>query len=651
MPTVPPQPEPGAIAMRMCLPVADLPPGEILPPFELDHPSHRILAEWDDPLAPRNGYRVTSAKTRTADEFGPALEWHAGDDFDRALVTGSPTWRDYSISCSVLPIQTAAGPAFDDPRVRFAAAGIIFRVETSRRYYFLCVEEAKRLVLYRRSDDDWSVLDSREITLPAGPVTLAVDANGDEFHASCPEAAVRFSVSDGAIASGRCGFRARGQCRLYNLTIDMSPEQRRCNEARANSAAAALEARMRAVPVERLLRVLRLPEGASVLACSEFHRVGVNDLLLACPGRLCAMSLEGVMLWELKADVAGAYATIGGAPGAALIFALTGRREGQDVRSVRGAPVRSQIADRITVVDGQTGKVQAEADLPRDVPHPSHMFDLSFEAGRLTGNEPTDILVRQDTSAGARPLWAFDRHLRPLWQQDVFPPYGHHNAVHFCDLDGDGRDEVLAGGVMLSSSGEVLWTHDAAEEMRSIRGARHYDAALVGRFAGPDQPPVVFLMGGSAGVYVVDAFTGRTRAVHRVGHAQWGMPCSVRSDLPGEQVMVGTRWGNYGILTLFSGDGKRLWSIQPDYILQGACPVRWTPAGPQLIWINTTHHAFGLYDGYGQMVSPLTSMRELCRQHPREQVVGLRLSPGPGWSDLLALRYGDNLHVFGREQG
>lgn len=643
--------EPGAVTLCARLPIAELPVGEVLPPFDLDHPSHRILEAWDDPLAPRNGYRVPSAKTRMTDGFGPAFEWGAGDDLDRALVTGSPAWRDYSISCRVLPLQAAAGPAFDDPRVRFATAGIVFRVETSRRYYFLCIEEAKRLVLYRRIDDEWTALAVREVTLPARPVTLAVDVSGDDFHVSCPDADVRLSVSDGVIASGRCGFRARGRCMLYDLVIDMSPDQQRHNQARADSATAALHERMRSVPGERLLRVLPLPEAAQVLACSDLCRAGVHDLLLACPDRLCAMSLEGVILWERKVDVTGLYATIGGASGAALIFALTGRRAGQDARSVRGAPVQSRIADRITVLDGRTGQVQAEADLPTDVPHPSHMFDLSFEAGRLSGGEATDILVRQDTGAGARPLWAFDRHLRPLWRRDVFPPYGHHNAVHLYDLDGDGRDEVLAGGVMLSSSGDVLWTHDAAEEMRAIRGARHYDAALIGRFAGPDHPPVVFLMGGSAGVCVVDAFTGRTRSVHRVGHAQWGLPCSVRGDMPGQQVMVGTRWGNYGILTLFSGTGERLWSIQPDYILQGACPVQWNPSGPQLIWINTTHDAFGLYDGHGQMVRPLASMRELCRRYPRNQVTGLRLSQGPERSDLLALRYGDNLHIYGCEQG
>jgi len=184
-----------------------------------------------------------------------------------------------------------------------------------------------------------------------------------------------------------------------------------------------------------------------------------------------------------------------------------------------------------------------------------------------------------------------------------------------------------------------------AEEMITTHSAGHYDACVVGPFAGdPDLDPTAFLVGGSAGVYVVDALTGRTRSVHRVGHAQWGLVCKLRPDLPGKEVLVGTRWGNYGILTLFSGCGERLWSIQPDYVLQGTRPVQWVPDGPQHIWLNTTRSAFGLYDGWGQLMKPLDAMRELYEPVTKAQCYALR--PTPEATDHLAIQVGDGIHVF-----
>lgn len=103
--------------------------------------------------------------------------------------------------------------------------------------------------------------------------------------------------------------------------------------------------------------------------------------------------------------------------------------------------------------------------------------------------------------------------------------------------------------------------------MLAVYGAAHYDAVALGALAGdPELDPVAMLISGSNGVYVVDALTGRTRVHHRVGHAQGCVLAKVRTDLPGQQVLVATRWGNMGILTLLSGRGERLWTIQPDYI-------------------------------------------------------------------------------------
>jgi hypothetical protein len=276
-------------------------------------------------------------------------------------------------------------------------------------------------------------------------------------------------------------------------------------------------------------------------------------------------------------------------------------------------------------------------------------WDFSFEAGFAERDGEPDFLVRQWHSrfgGGGINLWVYDRSANLLWTRENETLYGHHNAVHWADVNRDGQPEVLAGGTCLSAKGELLWTHDEADEMRRIKGARHYDAVLAPPETQTHTDTVAFLIGGSAGVYAVDARTGETRAVHRVGHAQWGMWCDVRDDLPGTECIVGTRWGNYGILTLFSAGGERLWSIQPDYVLQSSCPVQWTAAGPQLIWINTSEHAMGLYDGHGRLVHPLPALRSVFAGKTRMHVQATAWRRRPGGRDWLGLESEGKMILF-----
>jgi hypothetical protein len=280
---------------------------------------------------------------------------------------------------------------------------------------------------------------------------------------------------------------------------------------------------------------------------------------------------------------------------------------------------------------------------------------LTTHTGRLSGKRATDIILREwnaNYGNGGKNLWAYDGNLEPLWDARVDPPFGHGHALQFFDIDGDGRDEVLVGGNMFSPEGEVIWTHDRAGEMPKINGAHHYDAVTIGNLSGdPSLDPVAFLLGGSAGVYVVEGLTGRTRMVHRIGHAQGKQVGNVRGNLPGSEVLVACRWGNMGILTLFSGSGDRLWSIQPDYLGQGSCPVRWGNGDEELIWANTTAEVQALYDGYGRRVKDLAPIRELYGGRMRRDAATMVMNVGEDPGDLLGLRVEDSLYIFGPDDG
>jgi hypothetical protein len=188
--------------------------------------------------------------------------------------------------------------------------------------------------------------------------------------------------------------------------------------------------------------------------------------------------------------------------------------------------------------------------------------------------------------------------------------------------------------------------------MARISGAGHYDAVAIGAFAEDESvDPVAFLLGGSAGVYVVDGRTGRTRMIHRIGHAQGRLIGKVRRDLPGQQILVACRWGNMGILTLFSGYGDRLWSIQPDYLGQGSCPVTWGDEDEQLIWMNTSGSVQELYDGHGRRVKDLPQLRKLWGNRMRRAVSTRVTRMGDDLTELLCVAFDGKMHVFGPETG
>lgn len=656
-----------AFTERFSLDIAGLTPGDIAVSGDPSHPSWSRLRGWDDPFMPRGGYVRKTLKERVDHERGPAIRFldHPSDQpahsVDRALVTGEAFWRDYSVSCRFESLEDLVWPNEDADLGRLARAGIAFRIETSRRHYYLCLEAMRRVVLYRRMDHEWYPLASHEVAYRGQTLTMEVDLRGDAIFARCPELGCDIFCTDTLIPCGKAGFRARGRTLLFALEVAMNSAQRAINQ-RAGEAIRNRTARLaQHVPAAREAGVIELCEGQEYLAHGrDFHTAGRYDLLLSNPDSLTATTWEGSILWSVPGrPVAVNVSADPLADGARLVFCLMGSRV-RNFTDVGGLKRSRAVPEGLVVLHGRTGAVMARAPLPDDSADPNGQFEqFSVETGNLVSGKAYDIVLKKGFHLGSRRIWAYDASLNPLWSSPVMPPYGHGNAVHLVDLLKTGRSQVLAGGTLFSADGEPIWVHDMAHELVETRvkkmaglptSPNHYDAALGGFFDG-DEPdrPVVFLMAGGDGVYVLDGKTGKTTACHRVGHAQWGMRCRVRSDIPGEQILVGTRWDNMGILTLFSGRGERLWSIQPDYILQGTCPVQWVPGAAQHIWHNTSRDAFGLYDGYGRLTQPLDSMRRLWDEQTRMTVRCFAMQRSPSAAPLLAMHIGQRIHLFERE--
>jgi len=107
-------------------------------------------------------------------------------------------------------------------------------------------------------------------------------------------------------------------------------------------------------------------------------------------------------------------------------------------------------AAHLVVLEGATGRELRRIPLPN--PSANLSDCLTFADLRGVGR-PTDVLVKDRY----RQIWALDPDGKVLW--NINSPYGartaHQPWVH--DLDRNGRDEVMAGAVMLNSDGSWRW--------------------------------------------------------------------------------------------------------------------------------------------------------------------------------------------------
>lgn len=612
-----------------------------------------VFAGWQTPLAPWGGFRLPSGLAVVDDGGDAVLEFNGGEPGrpqERALV-GEEIYGDGQIAAELRFLAEASGPHMDRMEVDLALAGVVFRQETSRRYYQFGVEGGRRAVLYRRQDDEWTLLAQQEVSVPDGYLELQVWLDGGGIRCRCAGLNVDFFVTDEAYPYGKVGVRALGKARLARFAWWQSPGQRRDDGQRRQAALAAVQVRGDKVPDAVWVRTFEHEVLGGAPRFVDLAVEGRFDLLVEGQ-RPRALTATGEVLWEGQAPLHGVVCSRDCGPQGRLLYGFTGERSRRQAANVTGKVDDQVVWAEMCVLSGKDGQVLAKGPVP-DLHETARRPDYATTDGRLTA-AGGDIVLREwrdDKEGGGVNLWAYDADLQPLWhveQQGAW--YGHHWAVRFCDVDGDGNDELLAGGKLYDAGGQLLWVHDRDAEMLRITGARHYDAVAVGDLGGDDElDPTAFLISGSAGVYVVDALTGRTRARHAVGHAQGCVLGKVRPDLPGTEVLVATRWGNMGILTLFSGRGQRLWTIQPDYIGQGAVPVRWGDGEAQLIWTNTSAQAQALYDGYGRCVKELPALRRLWGQRPRRAVGGQPLRLGDDGVEYLGLTLDGQTQVFGPE--
>ena len=242
---------------------------------------------------------------------------------------------------------------------------------------------------------------------------------------------------------------------------------------------------------------------------------------------------------------------------------------------------------QLVVLDGRSGKRVAGFAIDQ------HAGDCVVFADLTGKGWPSEILVK--TRYGQ--IWTYSATGRLLWT--VKDPGGYRTAHQPLpvDLDGDGRDEILAGYAALNSDGAVRWIF-AAEAGR--RNGGHADCWRVVRLGQrPDETRLVMTMCGGNALVMTD---GNGRLVWRkTGHHYESIDVGeIRDDLSGLELIVDIDHLPQPPkpLCLFDQQGRELGRIDTDYTRHHTL-VDWDGDGLQEIGSALPR---GLFDGYGRHV-------------------------------------------------
>lgn len=242
---------------------------------------------------------------------------------------------------------------------------------------------------------------------------------------------------------------------------------------------------------------------------------------------------------------------------------------------------------RLMVLDGRTGKPV------RSFPIEQHASDCVAFADLSGKGWPSEILVK--TRYGQ--FWAYSAEGKLLWT--VKEPGGYRTAHQPLpvDLDGDGRDEILAGYAAINADGSVRWVFEA-EKGRKNGG--HADCWRVVRLARrPEETRLAMTMCGGNALVMTD---GAGRMIWRkTGHHYESVDVGeVRGDVPGLELAVDVDHlpAPPMPLCLFDERGNQLGQINTDETRHHIL-VDWN--GDGLLEIGSALPR-GLFDGRGRRV-------------------------------------------------
>jgi len=222
--------------------------------------------------------------------------------------------------------------------------------------------------------------------------------------------------------------------------------------------------------------------------------------------------------------------------------------------------------------------------------------------------EATDCLVFCDLSGGGRPtdvlvkdryhrIWAYNRRGEVLWT--IKDPGGFRTAhqPRPIDIDGDGRDEIMAGYALLNPDGSARWVFQSKKVDQS-RG--HLDCArIVRRGDSPEAFRIAITLCGANCIALMDG-NGKVLWERTGQHFESIDVGRILPDHAGPHICVDIDHQPYGRSPIWVLDeaGRPLGQVVTDYSRHHSL-LDWTGDGFEEILVA---HKGGLYNHQGRRI-------------------------------------------------
>jgi hypothetical protein len=232
----------------------------------------------------------------------------------------------------------------------------------------------------------------------------------------------------------------------------------------------------------------------------------------------------------------------------------------------------------LSLVDAETG------DLVWETPWPARKPRVMMTVGQLRGlDQPASVVVLDETYADVV-LTAIDGKTgKASWRVEQARPAGHN--LDIADLDGDGAQEVICGGICYNGDGRVRWEAEPFGHTDISKPAKidpRRDGLQIWYAVESHNP----------GVYLVDK-DGRTIFKEPFRHAHYGWISRHARHVPGlhphtaEDARSEERLAEAGarkrdLFPIFLPDGTH-WLNLTDWQRKQFVPVHWDE-GPQVVF-------------------------------------------------------------------
>jgi hypothetical protein len=270
----------------------------------------------------------------------------------------------------------------------------------------------------------------------------------------------------------------------------------------------------------------------------DLFGTGELDLLLTCGAfRQAAYKASGELVWQYEDQNAGYMDIRLDSNFPIADIDADGRAE---------AVLPRKLGDRLhlCVIDAATGQVR------QSIPYPGLESRRDLRSSVTVVNtrgtsRPSELLVGWDYSG----VFLLDSSLNLLWERDIHQhPQRRHDTMGHTprafDLDGDGRDEILAGSTLLSPDGQVLWV---APDLPALMQDGHCDSPLAVDWRGDGHLSLFMSTGGYC--FARKATSGAHRPADHdwqlvwsldgaVSHGQAARVARLLPDVPGQQVVL-----------------------------------------------------------------------------------------------------------------